>query len=98
MTREAKYRKKRYRTDPAWRAAHLADCKARYQANKDHPVFKELVATRSYIYHKREALARREAQVAKMYEALRALILKRDRLAAEWRSISKSRKARSAAA
>lgn len=98
MTREGKYRKKRYRTDPAWRAAHLADCKKRYQANKDHPVFKELVATRSYIYHRREALARREAQVAKMYQTLRALIVKRDRLTEEWRSISKSRKRASAAA
>jgi hypothetical protein len=92
MTREARYRKKRYRTDPAWRAKHLAECKAHYDANKKHPVFAELVLTRSYIYHKREALARREAEVARMYDALRTLIAKRDRLATEWRNVSKSRR------
>ena len=92
MTREAIYRKKRYRTDPAWRAKHLAECKAHYEANKQHPVFQELVKTRSYVYHKREALARREAEVTKMYDALRALIAKRDRLAIEWRNVSKKRK------
>lgn len=93
MTRQAIYRKKRYRTDAAWRAARLAEMRVYYATRKDHPVFKELVKVRAYIHHKREALERMEARVSKTYEAIERLIQKRDTLVKEWKEARSRRKA-----
>jgi hypothetical protein len=52
-----------------------------------------LLKVRAYIHHKREALERMEARVARTYEAIERLIQKRDELVKKWQEARPRRNA-----
>ena len=76
--------RRRYWTDPLWRAARLAKNRASRQERMKHPVYRRLENVRKKVSSTRQVYERYEKRTHHQFIKLQRLIKQRERLVAAW--------------